>query len=241
MSRSIPSLLLSLLTFTALNPLAISYSAFAQSNSTAVCNPDESLQSKLAILADQARSAIDRQNGEEAFTALQQALPIALQLKNAPFQADLVQVWLVEAYNGFPTTRFIQLTEQIKAPQRSLSLLNQFLTLTNRLPASNSSEKTLATVAIARQYNALGQPQTASRLIARSRQTEQLIKDPQLRATALIEIAEAYAELQQGQAAQTTLAQVEKAVQLVTDEYSRFKIIERAAILYARLGNYPKA
>lgn len=246
MSRSIhPWLLLSIFTLIAptflvvTRHLVVPHPASAQPASI-TCNPNEQLESKLATLTNQAREALDRQDAETAGTALQEAITIALQVKNTPFQADLIQSWLIEPYNGFPTLRIIQLNQQLKSPQKTRALLDQFLTLTNRLPSANSVEKTRAFVAIARQYAALKQLRIANNLMARARQLEPQIKAPDLRAIALIEIAEAYAELSQPQVAQTTLAQVEKILPRLAVEESN-RIVERAAVTYARIGNYPKA
>jgi hypothetical protein len=246
MSRSIhPLLLLSLFTLIASTFLVVTRNLVAPDPVSAqsapiTCNPNELLESKLAALTNQAREALDRQNAETASTALQEAITIALQVKNTPFQADIIQSWLIEPYNGFPTLRIIQLNQQLKSPQKSRALLDQLLTLTNRLPSANSADKTRAFIAIARQYAALGQPRIANNLMARSRQIEPQIKAPDLRAIALIEMAEAYAELSQPQVAQTILTQVEKVVpQLAVEESNR--IVERAAVTYARIGNYPKA
>jgi hypothetical protein len=246
MSRSIhPLILLSLFTLIAPTFLVATRNLGAPAPVSAqsapiTCNPNELLESKLAALTNQAREALDRQNAETAGTALQEAITIALQVKNTPFQADIIQSWLIEPYNGFPTLRIIQLNQQLKSPQKSRALLDQLLTLTNRLPSANSSDKTRAFIAIARQYAVLGQPRIANNLMARSRQIEPQIKAPDLRAIALIEMAEAYAELSQPQVAQTILTQVEKIVpQLAVEESNR--IVERAAVTYARIGNYPKA
>jgi len=243
MLRPIQSLtLLSVLTLIALHPMTPAVQpAFAQSAPIA-CNPNTQLEEQTSSLEMQAREALDRSDVEKSYAALQTAIAIATQIRNTSLQSNLIQSWLLEPYNGFPTSRLIQLNQQLKSSQKSLALLNQFRTLIDQVPAKNIYEKTRASVAIARQYAALNQPQTALMLLSRSRQSESAITAPHQRAIALIEIAEGFVELSQLQAAQTTLAQVERTIQRIRgEEATRLSVQERTVILYARIGNYAKS
>ncbi|MEB3294475.1 MAG: hypothetical protein VKJ24_15065 [Synechococcales bacterium] len=243
MLRSIQLLALcSFLALTALSPLApIVQPAVAQS-AARICHPNEPLVVEAANLEIEASNLLDRADAEKALTALQASMTIATQLRNVSLQSNLIQSWLLEPYNGFPTTRLAQLNQQLNASQKSLALVKQFRTLMDRLPIAHHDEKTRASVAIARQYATLGQTQTALTLMAQARQSESAIKLPHQRSIALIEMAEGLVELSQLQAAQATLVQVEREIPRIRgEEATRLSVQERTAILYARIGNDQKS
>lgn len=227
---------------TTLSPLTSRVQPVSAQSDPIACNPNEHLEAKASTLEVQARNALDRSDIEKVLVHLQEATTIAIQFKNASIQSNLIQVWLLEPYGISLTSRLIHLNQQLNSPQKSLVLLNQFRTLIEQIPSTNNYEITRAYVAIARQYAALNQSQTALMLLSRSRQLESTIKAPHERAIALIEIAEGFAELSQTQAVQTTLIQVERTIpQIQAEEWTRLDVQKRTAILYARIGKDAKS
>jgi hypothetical protein len=93
------------------------------------------------IPLEQARTALENKKGESALRSLQEALPIALQLKDTRRQSDVLQQWLLDANEGYPTTRFQRLMQQVDVQNQSpqiQSVLEQLLQLTSRLTPATS-------------------------------------------------------------------------------------------------------
>ncbi|MBW4540991.1 MAG: hypothetical protein KME43_17915 [Myxacorys chilensis ATA2-1-KO14] len=221
--------------------------AFAQEPSVAaICNPDQTLESKVIIPLEQARNALDAKNGDLTIGALQEGLAIAPQLSNSQIQAGLIEQWFLET-NGYPVSRFERLMQLMNRPQQPAQLellLDQFLQLANRLTPGTSYIKTRGLAAIARQYTALSQPQKATIALSQARQTSRLIRGAVFSANALIEVAQGYAAIAQPQPTQEILAQVEQALQQIpanTSESIKVTILERMAAIYAQIGNYATA
>jgi flagellin-specific chaperone FliS len=99
MIRSLQSaLLLSVLAIAPLeNTLNPAYSAQAQTPVVAAtCDTNVPIQNRLAMVSEQARSALEQSDSEEALQSLQQASTIATQLQNSRIQADFLQQWLLD-------------------------------------------------------------------------------------------------------------------------------------------------
>ena len=246
---------LSILTITIAENLALPhYQAIAQPTSAAVCNPEVPLEVKVFNLLDQARSALDNQDGEAPIRDLQEALLTARQLNNVR-KAELLQQWLLDANEGYPISRFQRLMQQAERQKQTAQiwpLLDQLSQLTNQLTASHSFVKTRALAAIARPYITLKQPQQATLALSQARQAARSIQGPLFTAQALTDVAAGYAALASGdatntsqtQATQVVLAQVEQALKQLppnTSESAQFEILTQLAAIYAQIGDYAKA
>ncbi|NJO51212.1 MAG: hypothetical protein HC840_19200, partial [Leptolyngbyaceae cyanobacterium RM2_2_4] len=252
MIRSIQSaLLLSVLAITTLeNTLSPAYFALAQTPSVAAsCSPSPSSQDRLAIAEDQARSALEQSNYEEALQSLQVALAIAAQLPDTRLQAGFLQQWLLEANEGYPATRWQRLTQNLDQQAQSARLqptLEQFLQIANRLTTGHSYIKTRSLAAIARSYISLdpSQTQQPAQVLEQARQSARFIRGEVFSANALIDVAESYALMDDSTLAQTVLMQVEQAVEQIppnTSEPLKFAIIQRMAVTYAQIGDFTTA
>ncbi|MBD2068178.1 hypothetical protein H6F93_11715 [Leptolyngbya sp. FACHB-671] len=249
MIRSVQSaLLLSVLAIAPLeNAINSAYSAMAQTpTAAAVCNPDVSLQNQLGMVEEQARSALEQSKQAEALQSLQEALAITIQLRDTRLQADLLQRWLLDNSEGYPTTRWQRLTQNIDQQDQSAqlqTLLGQFLQIANRLTTSHSFIKTRSLAAIARYYTTLdpSQTQQPAQVLEQARQAARFIRGEVFTANALIDVAEAYALMDDATSAQTVLMQVEQAVQQIppnTSEPLKLVIIQRMATTYAQIGDF---
>jgi len=242
-------LLLSILVIGAFeNSTRPAYVSLAQEPPVAnTCNPEESLQSRVTIPLEQARTALENKQGKSALHSLQEALPIVLQFKNTQMPSDLLQQWLLDANEGHPTTRFQRLMQQVDVQNQSAqiqSVLEQLLQLTYRLTPKTSYVKTRSLAAIAHQYAMLGQSQSAIRVLDQARVAADSIQGGIFTANALIDVAEGYAAISQPQPALSILAQIEQAIQQIppnTSEPLKFVIWERMAATYAQAGDYAKA
>jgi tetratricopeptide (TPR) repeat protein len=252
MIRSVQSaLLLSVLAIAPLeNAINSAYSAMAQTPTVAAaCNPDVSLQNQLGMVEEQARSALEQSNQAEALQSLQEALAIALQLRDTRLQADLLQRWLLDNSEGYPTTRWQRLTQDIDQQDQSAQLqtiLGQFLQIANRITTSHSFIKTRSLAAIARYYTTLdpSQTQQPAQVLEQARQAARFIRGEVFTANALIDVAEAYALMDDTTSTQTVLTQVEQAVQQIppnTSEPLKLVIIQRMATTYAQIGDFTTA
>ncbi|MBD3884022.1 hypothetical protein IFO70_19915 [Phormidium tenue FACHB-886] len=252
MIRSIQSaLLLSILAITTLeNTLNPVYSALAQTPVVAAtCNPDASLQNRLGMVAEQARSTLEQSDQEEALQSLQEASAIAVQLQNTRLQADFLQQWLLDANEGYLTTRWQRLTQNVNQQAQLAQLqvtLEQFLQIANRLTTAHSYIKTRSLAAIARYYIPLNpsQNQQSVQALEQARQAARFIRGEVFTANALIDVAEVYALMGDTTSAQSVLMQVEQAVQQIppnTSEPLKLVIIRRMATTYAQIGNFTTA
>lgn len=253
MIRSIQSaLLLSVLALTTLeNAINPAYSALAQTPVIAVtCDPDAPfLQTRLGIAMEQARSALEQSNQEVALQSLQEALAIAVQSRNTRFQADLLQQWLLDTNEGYPTTRWQRLTQNIDQQAHSAQLqatLQQFLQIANRLTTAHSYIKTRSLAAIARYYIALepGPYQQAKQALEQARQAARFIRGEIFTANALIDVAETYALMGDTTSALVVLIQVGGAVEQIppnTSEPLKLLILQRMATTYAQIGYFSDA
>ena len=224
------------------------YQALAQEPIvTDTCNPEESLQSRAILHLEEARSSIENKNGESAIRSLQNALPLALQLKNTQFPASVLPEWLLDTNEGYPTTRFQRLMQYVDVQNQSpqiQSVLDQFLQLTQRLTPETSSIKTRSLAAIARHYATLGQSQSAIRVLEQARVAADSIQGAIFRANGLLDIAEGYAAISQPQPTLSILAQIEQVIpQIPANSSEPLKLIiwERMAATYAQVGDYAKA
>ncbi|HEY9748174.1 MAG TPA: hypothetical protein V6C63_05830, partial [Allocoleopsis sp.] len=255
MSRWFPLCLsLSLCTISlAQNLVFLPSPAIAQSTTTAVCNPEAFLENQFFILLDQARNDLNANDLETAARSFQSALPLALQLSNVR-QAELLQQWVLDANEGYPTSRL----QRLMPPNSTASsatlrlLLDQLLQLTNRLTASRSFVKTKSLAAIAQQYLTLNQPQQAALALGQAQQAARSIQGPIFTAQALTDVAAGYAALSlsktaatsQAQTSQAVLTQVEQAMQQIppnTSEPLQAALWPRLAAIYAQIGDYAKA
>jgi hypothetical protein len=251
MIRSVQSaLLLSVLAITSLDTLNPVYSALAQTPAVAAtCPPNASLQDQLGIATDQARSALDQSKQAEALQSLQEASAIAVQLQDTRIQADFLQQWLLDANEGYLTTRWQRLTQNLDQQAQSAQLqatLGQFLQTANRLTTAHSYIKTRSLAAIARYYAALepGQTQQSAQVLEQARQAARFIRGEIFTANALIDVAESYALIGDTTSAQTVLMQVEQAVEQIppnTSEPLKLVIIQRMATTYAQIGDFTTA
>lgn len=211
------------------------------------CNPEESLQSRVTIPLEQARTALENKKGESTLDSLQEALPIALLLKDTRMLSDVLQQWLLDANEGYSTTRFQRLMQQIDVKNQSAQIqavLEQLLQLTSRLTPKTSYVKTRSLAAIARQYAMLGQSQLAMKQLDLARVAAGSIQGAIFTANGLLDVAEGYAAISQPQRALSVLAQIEKVIQQIppnTEEPLKFIILERMATNYAQAGDYAKA
>ncbi len=241
-------LLLSVLTLAAIENSLPVYVSLAQEPPVAnSCNPDESLQSRVIIPLEQARAALEHKQGESALRSLQEALPAALQLKDTRIPLDVLQQWLLDANEGYPTTRFQRLMQHVDVPNQSAqiqSVLEQLLQLTYRLTPETSYVKTRSLAAIARQYGMLGQSQLAMKGLEGARVAAGSIQGAIFTANGLLDVAEGYTAISQPQRALSILAQIEPVIQKIppnTEEPLKFIILERMAATYAQAGDYAKA
>jgi tetratricopeptide (TPR) repeat protein len=241
-------LLLSVLTLAAIENFRPVYVSLAQEPPVAnSCNPEESLQSRVIIPLEQARTALENKKGESALGSLQEALPIALQLRDTRMLSDVLQQWLLDANEGYPTTRFQRLMQQIDVKNQSAqiqSVLEQLLQLTSRLTPKTSYVKTRSLAALARQYGMLGQSQLAMKGLDQARVAAGSIQGAIFTANGLLDVAEGYAAISQPQKALSILAQIEPVIQKIppnTSEPLQFIILERMAATYAQAGDYAKA
>lgn len=241
-------LLLSVLTLAAIENSRPVYLSLAQEPPAAnSCNPEELLQSRVIIPLEQARTALENKKGESALGSLQEALPIALQLRDTRMPSDVLQQWLLDANEGYPTTRFQRLMQQVDVQNQSAqiqSVLEQLLQLTSRLTPKTSYVKTRSLAAIARQYGMLGQSQLAMRQLELARVAAGSIQGAIFTANGLLDVAEGYAAIPQPQKALSVLAQIEPVIQKIppnTEEPLKFIILERMAATYAQAGDYAKA
>ncbi|MBD2112812.1 MULTISPECIES: hypothetical protein [Cyanophyceae] len=237
----------------AINPI---YVAQAQAAATAVCDPNAPLQNRLAMAEDQVRSAMESAQPDMALSSLQETLTIAGQLQDGRRQADLLQQWLLDANEGYPTTRWQRLTQGDQAARwRSLperespqlrATLDQFLALANQLPSGYSYVKARSLAAIARYYTVLEQRETPSARQAQeqARQAATLIRGSDFTASALIDIAETYAFMGDTTSALVVLIQVGGAVEQIppgTSERLKLSILQRMATTYAHIGHFAPA
>jgi len=252
MIRSIQSaLLLSVLAVTTLETtLNPAYFALAQPLAVAAtCNPSTSSQDRLAITLDQARFALEQSNQAEALQSLQTALAIAVQIPDTRLQADFLQQWLLDANEGYPTTRWQRLTQNLDQQAQSPQLqptLEQFLQIANRLTTGHSYVKTRSLAAIARYHIALepGQNQQSVQVLEQARQASRFIRGDIFTANALIDIAETYALMGDTTSALVVLTQVEGAVEQIpsnTSEGLKRVILQRMATTYAQIGDFANA
>ncbi|HBB31238.1 MAG TPA: hypothetical protein DDZ80_28245 [Cyanobacteria bacterium UBA8803] len=211
------------------------------------CNPEDPLQSRVVWPLEEARSALDRKNGEGTLRSLQEALPLALQLKNTGMLSSILEQWLLDTNEGYLITRFQRLMQYVDLPNQSVQVepvLNQLLQITQRLTPANSYIKTRALAAIAIQYSRLGQSEAALKVLDQARVAAGSIQDPIFTANALMDIAEGYATIFQPQPALSILPQIEQAIQKIppnTSEPLQFILWERMATTYAQVGDYTKA
>ncbi|WOD41541.1 hypothetical protein [Nodosilinea sp. E11] len=258
MIRPIQSvLLLSLLAIAplenAINPI---YVAQAQTAANAVCDPNAPLQNRLAIAEDQARSALESAQLDTALSSLQETLTIAGQLQDGRQQADLLQQWLLDTNQGYPTTRWQRLTQGDQAARwRSLperespqlrATLDQFLVLANQLPSGYSHVKARSLAAIARYYTVLEQSETptARQALEQARQAVTLVRGNDFTASALIDIAETYALMGDTTSALVVLTQVGGAVEQIPPGVSqrlKLTVLQRMATTYAQIGPFAQA
>lgn len=252
MIRSVQSaLLLSVLAIAPLeNMLNPAYSALAQTPAVAAtCDANVPLQNQLGMIEEQARSALEQSNQTEALQSLQEALAIAIQIQNTRLQAELLQRWLLDNTEGYPTTRWQRLTQNIDQqdqPAQLQTVLGQFLQIANRITTSHSFIKTRSLAAIARHYAALepSQTQQSVQVLEQARQAARFIRGEVFTANALIDVAESYALIDDTTSAQTVLMQVEQAVQQIppgTSELLKLVIIQRMATTYAQIGDFTTA
>jgi hypothetical protein len=252
MIRSLQSaLLLSVLAITTLeNTLNPAYFALAQTPTVAAsCNPSPSSPDRLAIAEDQARSALEQSNDEEALQSLQVALAIAVQLPDTRLQAGFLQQWLLEANEGYPATRWQRLTQNLDQQAQSARLqptLEQFLQIANRLTTGHSYVKTRSLAAIARYHIALepGQNQRSAQVLEQARQAARFIRGDIFTANALIDVAETYALMGDTPSALVVLTQVGGAVEQIppnTSEGLKRVILQRMATTYAQIGDFANA
>ncbi|MBD2060616.1 tetratricopeptide repeat protein [Oculatella sp. FACHB-28] len=252
MIRSIQSaLLLSVLAIAPLeNMLNPAYSALAQTPAVAAtCDANVPLQNQLGMVEEQARSALEQSNQAKALQSLQEALAIAIQIQNTRLQAELLQRWLLDNSEGYPTTRWQRLTQNIDQQDQSAQLqtvLGQFLQIANRITTSHSFIKTRSLAAIARHYAALepSQTQQSVQVLEQARQAARFIRGEVFTANALIDVAESYALIDDTTSAQTVLTQVEQAVQQIppnTSEPLKLVIIQRMATTYGQIGDFTTA
>ncbi|MBE9160392.1 hypothetical protein IQ265_26745 [Nodosilinea sp. LEGE 06152] len=247
MIRSIQSvLLLGVLAIAPLeNILNPTYTAQAQ---TAVCDPDAALQNRLGVAGEQARSALERAQPDEALQSLQETLTIAGQLRNGRLQAELLEQWLLDNREGYLTTRWQRLTEghqQARLPQLQATL-EQFMALANQVPSSHSYVKTRSLAAIARYYTVLeqGENPPARQALEQARQAATLIRGSDFTASALIDIAETYALMGDTTSALVVLIQVGGAVEQIptgTSQWLKLSILQRMATTYAHIGHFAPA
>jgi hypothetical protein len=251
MIRSIQSaLLLSVLAITSLDTLNPAYFALAQTPAVAAtCNPSTSSQDRLAITLDQARSALEQSNQEEALQSLQTALAIAVQIPDTRLQADLLQQWLLDTNEGYPTTRWQRLTQNLDQQAQSARLqptLEQFSQIANRLTTGHSYVKTRSLAAIARYHIALepDQNQQSVEALEQARQAARFIRGDIFTANALIDVAETYALMGDTTSALVVLSQVGGAVEQIppnTSEGLKRVILQRMATTYAQIGDFTTA
>ncbi|MBD2106568.1 hypothetical protein [Nodosilinea sp. FACHB-13] len=236
----------------AINPI---YVAQAQA-ATAVCEPNAPLQNRLAMAEDQSRSALESAQLDTALSSLQETLTIAGQLQDGRRQADLLQQWLLDTNEGYPTTRWQRLTQGDQAARwRSLperespqlrATLDQFLALANQLPSGYSYVKARSLAAIAHYYTVLEQRETptARQALEQARQAVTLIRGSDFTASALIDIAETYAFMGDTTSALVVLIQVGGAVEQIppgTSEWLKLTILQRMATTYAHIGHFAPA
>jgi hypothetical protein len=251
MIRSIQSvLLLSVLAITTLdNTLNPAYFALAQTPIAATCNPSTSSQDRLVMVLEQARSALEQSNQAEALQSLQTALAIAVQIPDPRLQADLLQQWLLDANEGYPTTRWQRLAQNLDQQAQAAQLqptLEQFLPIANRLTTGHSYVKTRSLAAIARYYIALepGQNQQSVQALEQARQAARFIRGDIFTANALIDVAETYALMGDTTSALIVLIQVGEAVEQIspnTSEGLKRVILQRMATTYAQIGDFANA
>lgn len=237
----------------ALNPV---YRVQAQTTVNAVCSPDIALQNRLAMAEDQARSALESAQPDMALSSLQETLTIAGQLQDGRRQADLLQQWLLDANEGYPTTRWQRLTQNDQAARwRSLperespqlrATLDQFLALANQLPSGYSYVKARSLAAIARYYTVLeqGENPPARQALEQARQAATLIRGSDFTASALIDIAETYAFMGDTTSALVVLTLVGGAVEQIpsgTSQWLKLTILQRMATTYAHIGHFAPA
>ncbi len=230
------------------NKMGLVYRSVAQETTmTETCNPDQSLQSRMVMALEEARSALERKNWESVLDGLQAGLPLAQQLKNTTTQSYMLQEWLLDANEGYPTTRLQRLMQLVEIEQNSAeikSVLDEFLQLSYQLNAENSFVKARSLAVIARQYAILDQPELAQEILQQADQAADPIEDPIFLASALIEIAEGYGAIAQPEPTQTILMETEQAIAKIpenTSEPLKLTILERMAAVYAQVGNYEKA
>ena len=175
MIRSLQSaLLLSVLAIAPLeNTLNPAYSAQAQTPVVAAtCDTNVPIQNRLAMVSEQARSALEQSDSEEALQSLQQASTIATQLQNSRIQADFLQQWLLDNRESYLTTRWQRLTQNLDQQAHLGQLqatLDQLSQTANRLTTSHSFIKTRSLTAIARYYILLepGESQQARQALSK--------------------------------------------------------------------------
>ncbi|MBD1913458.1 MULTISPECIES: tetratricopeptide repeat protein [unclassified Leptolyngbya] len=252
MIRSIHSaLLLSVLVITTLeNTLNPAYSALAQTPVVvATCDLNLPIQNRLGMASEQARSALEQSHSEEALQSLQAALAIAAQLQNPRLQADFLQQWLLDANEGYPTTRWQRLTQNLDQQAQSAQLqatLGQFSQTANQLTPAYSYVKTRSLAAIARYSITLdpGENQQARQALEQARQAATSIRGEVFTASALIDVAEAYALMDDTTSALVVLTQVGGAVEQIppnTSEPLKWFILQRMATTYAQIGYFTNA
>jgi len=232
---------------TAINP---AYFALAQTPVVATsCNPDVTLQNRLGMAEEQARSALGNSQQVEALQSLQETLAIAVQLRNTRLQAELLQRWLLDANDGYLAPRWQRLTQNVDQQAQSPQLratLGQFLQTANRLTSAHSYVKTRSLAAIARYYVALapGENQQSRQALEQARQAAGFIRGEIFTANALIDVAETYALMGDTTSAMVVLIQVGGAVEQIppnTSEPLKLVILQRMATTYAQIGYFAEA
>lgn len=213
-----------------------------QTGNTCTTNRNEAAERAAYELSERVTQAISDRRLEDAAYNLSQALRSAQVLQNAQTKANMTETWIASG-PGQPSLldQIVKLAIEADRPDIALNILPAARQYTQSLSSAYSRIKTAGLVAIANDYQQLGQSGQATSVLADALRAASFIRGAEFTAPALTSIAQGYVAIGQASTALPLLDQALQAANTIQATNHRVPTLSQIAIAYATAGNLDRA